>query len=463
VPKIRILPKGGVIITLDPKGDAIPGAVKKARVGAASLLSQKDSRKKTGYPSAKALRPNPQIVNFSYNHIHEAMAPGSSSISAIPKAYAQWTRLWSGTRTPNFATLKPPRKLPINSATSRITEVKANKGVFLNRIPSTGVSSNYFTAYTEFYPAPPDPYSHIPGVEFKALRKLIEKAQVGIEANLAQDFAQLHQTVDLIGNTANRLRGALLALKSGNIPKAIKDIWQGKEPVLRLGGKLLHSEKSLANNWLELQYGWKPLLQDIHGAFESLAQLTVGDLYTRRVAASASMEDHGEGDPITHWLGSATKVGAHYYSARTRCKYVLRYKVDNHLMQFLQQTGFTNLPNLVWEILPLSFVSDWFVPLGPWLETLRSWDGLTFVDGSVTLFTRRGAQSVVNFNGAVAGAPGQLFEENATYYRETIQFERGRLTDFPSAYMPRGFKSGVSSTTHAANAVALLTGFFHPK
>nr|QDH91160.1 MAG: hypothetical protein H1Bulk30639e312_000001 [Leviviridae sp.] len=113
--------------------------------------------------------------------------------------------------------------------------------------------------------------------------------------------------------------------------------------------------------------------------------------------------------------------------------------------------------------MPLSFVCDWFVPVGPWLETLRSWDGLTFVDGSVTLFTRRAAQSVVHFSGAVSGAPGQLFDENATYYREIVQFERGRLTDFPSAHMPRGFKNGLKSIEHAANSVALLTGFFKPR
>jgi hypothetical protein len=466
-PVIKKRPKGVSSVLLYPKKGAIPSAIKilNARVGAIRS-TRTGGKNKQPFPSSSVLRPNPETLSRPYLHVHEAVAPGSSSISSIPKGYTTYERIWSGVRTPGFGHLKP-KQLPINSTTSRIKEIDDGPGCFLNHIPSTGVSSNWFTSFTEFYPPPPDPVAHVPGAEFKALRKLIEKAHAGIEANLAQDYAQIHQLVDLIGGTTRRITTAFVNTKKGNFYGAATALWGGGARRIVKNKKLITGKNPsapevLANNWLELQYGWKPLLQDIHGAFESLAQIRVADPFTQRVTASAvvTSEDHL---PIFHRNGPSKEVGLHNLYNSTTCKYVLRYRVDDHLQQFLHQTGFANPINLGWEVLPFSFVVDWFTPVGPFLETLSQWNGVTFVDGSVSLLTRRWAQSIVRFAGAVPEAPGQLWEENAKYTRQITQYERGRLTTFPTAYMPSGFKNGLKSITHAANGLALMVSAFGGK
>jgi hypothetical protein len=454
-----IYPSSGTVrVSVPSISLAFPSAVKSLRAGVV-FPGYPGNRKKSPFPSSSTLRPDPEIYNTPYIRRTEAYDSGSSSSSATPSFYQRYNRIWSGTRTPGFGKLKP-KKLPINGTTSRITEVRDGPGVFLNHIPSTGIGFNLFTSFTELYSPPPDPYAHIAGVEFKALRKLIEKMQVGIEANLAQDLVQYNQTIRLLTKTVKRITGSFTALKSGNIPGAVKSLWGEKPPKIRGAGP--QPTKTLADNWLELQYGWKPLLQDIHGSFESLAQLSVGDPFIRRVTASASM-DELVNQTFGHRFHADTPAGYHSRYTVTKCKYVVRFRVDDHLQQFLQQTGFTNPVNLIWEILPLSFVVDWFVPLGPWLETQKSFDGLVFHDGSVTLFTRRKAYSVINFYGSVPTAPGQLFEEHARYTREVTQFERGRLNTFPGSYMPPTIKNGLASLTHAENALALLRSAFGVK
>lgn len=452
---VRVLPNGGVVLTIDPKTGAIPDAVRKSRISVASLAKPGGNRSSSRHPR-RSSRPNPEVRTRTYLRITESYSPSASNLNSQAAGYNSYVRDWGSINTPGYGRLRSNR-LPVNPGSSRIVEVQDGPGVFLNHIPSSGNGFNLFTSFTEVYPVPNDPFTHVPGSEFKALRKLIDNAQIGIEANLAQDFAQIGQTINLITHTCKRLTGAITSLRRGNIPGAIKSLWQGKAPKTRGSGP--RPTKSLADNWLELQYGWKPLLQDIHGAFESLAQLSVGDPFARRVTGTAEVE-YSDASPIGHRTHAPTVAGAHYFWARTRCKYVLRYKVDDHLQQFLHQTGFANPINLGWEILPFSFVVDWFSPIGPFLETLTAWNGVTFVDGSVTLFTRRRAQSVVNFFGQVPTAPGQLFDEKAKFVRETIQWERGKLTTFPTAYLPSGFKNGLSSLTHATNALALLRAGF---
>lgn len=451
----RSWPKAGrVVVRLPGSGGAIPAVVRRARRRVGTIRENRAIPKKRN-PRSSSLRPSPEVLTRPYNNVTEGNN-GGYFLTVTPSSYTRFRRVWSGVRTPNFGKLKKTR-LPVNAHNVRITEWDDGPGVFLNHIPSTGIFFNRFTTFTTFYGVPSDSSSHMSEAQFKALRNLISKAQIGIEANLAQDFAQIGQTVRLIGSTAKRLTQAITSLKNGNIPGAVKNLWGGHLP--RYNGKGPSASKSLANNWLELQYGWKPLLQDIHGSMNSLAQLNVASPFVQRVTASGTVDLLSD-VPIMHRVGTSTRAGTSYTYTQTKCKYVIRYKIDDHLKTFLAQTGFTNPINLLWEIMPFSFVVDWFTPIGPFLETLSSWDGLSFLDGSISQFTRNTVQSVVDFSGAVPQAPGQLYEEHARWTQRTTILSRAKLTAFPSAYMPSGFKNGLASITHAENALALMRAAF---
>jgi len=186
-----------------------------------------------------------------------------------------------------------------------------------------------------------------------------------------------------------------------------------------------------------------------------------GNDFVQRVAESASSE-----------LETVTKVPSQYSTlvapglqlttkvkAKTKCKFVLRFRLASPLRSFAAQTGFTNPINLAWEILPFSFVVDWFLPIGPYLEAFTAFDGLEFVDGSQTLFTRAVTDSAVDSEGPNAGNSLSNYWEHAHYHSETVRLDRIKLTAFPTQTFP-AFKNGLASVTHAANGIALVKSVF---
>jgi hypothetical protein len=125
------------------------------------------------------------------------------------------------------------------------------------------------------------------------------------------------------------------------------------------------------------------------------------------------------------------------------------------LKAFMTQIGFNNPINLLWEIIPYSFVVDWFLPIGQYLEGLTNFQGLTFIDGCETRFTRQSALFDVYY----------YYEDNVqidirygSYSRDDVLFDRLKLTSWPSMRLP-SFKNPIS-TEHALNALALLRAAF---
>jgi hypothetical protein len=322
---------------------------------------------------------------------------------------------------------------------------------------SDGSWSYIVDRYTNRYAVPGDP-SHSGESYNKALKRLISAANADIEANLAQDFAQIGQTTRLVATTATKIAGSVLALKKGNLTLAANRLFAGRKPLYR--GKGPSVTNSLAQNWLELQYGWKPLLQDIHGAFNALSTFNEDESFVRRAVASATkefetVENLGVGGTLPSSAGTHKRITR----TRTTTRFVIRYKLENPLISFLAQTGFTNPVNLLWEILPFSFVVDWFLPIGPYLETLKAWDGLTFMDGVQTQFTRQEVASVICYQGISLLNPNLLQHGYGAYHREVILLERTRLATFPMAIFP-SVKNGLASVDHALNGLALLRSAF---
>lgn len=429
----------------------IPAAVRIARRRVDAIRKGRIPHVKT-FPKSSTVRPASESKSTADTDISEGNN-GGYFLNSTPSSYVSYTRVWSGSRTPNFGKLKKSQ-LPVNPHSVTITETLDSPGARLSFVSSTGIYFNRFRRFTSDYAAPPSA-THNAYAEFKALRKLIERAESGIEGNIAQDIAQIGQTTRLITSTCKRLVKSVVALKKGNIPGAIEALWSGHMP--RLNGRGPSLSKSLASNWLELQYGWKPLIQDVKASMDALKRLNdVNSPSIRRVTGSARVRSNTE-TSIISTVGTGNRIGSHFVSSDTKVKYVLRYKIDDRFKAFLAQTGFTNPINLVWEILPFSFVVDWFIPIGPYLETLSAWDGLVFLDGSKTTFTRESVLSAVDASELFSGIS---YEHHGRYRRQTIKVDRVKLTSFPTTKMPSSFKNGLASVTHATNALALLRANF---
>jgi hypothetical protein len=306
---------------------------------------------------------------------------------------------------------------------------------------------------------PPD-LEHNSSLTAVAHERLVERMSQKLDANLAQDMAQFGQLSSMMNSTVKRLTGAITSLRRKDPAGAIKSLWEGsgRNPRYRKAKEPSFSG-SLANNWLELQYGWKPLLMDIEGSMRSLSLFyQQAEHVVRSVSASASKEVITTGiiyDDSVHTVPVGRWENHHH--GRYRVK--LRYKVDSRLKAFLAQTGFNNPVNLVWEVLPYSFVIDWFLPIGNYLQSLSNFDGLEFVDGVETRFSRQLFSGVISRSGTRAPYQSwQIVHDYGSYDRERVKLDRSKLTSFPRPDLPR-FKNPIS-TVHVLNGLALLRGAF---
>jgi hypothetical protein len=125
--------------------------------------------------------------------------------------------------------------------------------------------------------------------------------------------------------------------------------------------------------------------------------------------------------------------------------------------------GFTNPLVVAWEVVPWSFVVDWFIPVGRYLEQLSATHGWTFYDGCrsdlVKTSTTGGYSSTRTrlIGGDLEVDARELSGTGSVY----DTFGRTVLSNFPIPDIPQ-FKSPVTMG-HALNSIALLGQVFGRK
>jgi hypothetical protein len=355
-------------------------------------------------------------------------------------------------RTPNFGALKKEGKLPVNPHSVRIFEESG--GVVHYHVKRLEEPLYYdFGMYhaSKHYVLPVAP-SHSAEASSRAFKRLAKKVG-SIEANLAQDLYQYRQTVNMIADTAKRLTGAYKAVRGGNFSSALQILYHPSSSRYSRG-KPPSNSNSAASNWLAIQYGWKPLLSDIHNAVELISQQNKneeGSLQKVVASASHSHESSSSFDIVGY---PGYKAGSKTSESRSTARYYLIYRQSPTLTNYLQQTGFTNPLNFAWEVLPYSFVVDWFLPIGPWLETLSLWQGKEFMTGGLTQFTRGHSSLRIDYQGTHIKGSRFVLSGRGEYIRKDVLFNRTRLTAFPTMELPR--PKNPLSVTHALNALALM-------
>jgi len=208
--------------------------------------------------------------------------------------------------------------------------------------------------------------------------------------------------------------------------------------------------------WLELQYGWKPLMADIQGAINRVARISAEK--PPLVYAKASHTDKF----VERWpmQTGGWSVGGNAYLDVTfeeRANSYLFFKVASTKMVDSGQLGLIEPASLVWEVLPWSFVVDWALPIGPWLNALTAAYGLSFVGGGTSKKVRSVATTVVP-----PVATGGYKLDSFTPPRVSAEMAFFRRVCYASAPVPGLYVKNPFSTGHALNGLALLAVAFTP-
>jgi len=262
------------------------------------------------------------------------------------------------------------------------------------------------------------------------------------KVNIGNFVGERDQFYKLCGDSFKKIANAMKAVKHGNLPAAARFL-TGKEKRIKL-------RDNLSQNWLQLQYGWLPLLSDIHGASQALESWPDRhNVEPTKVSSGVSLT--GDDNIIRQ---NREHYQLHFDWAK---RIGLRYTVDQGSLRFAATVGLTNPLSIAWELTPFSFVVDWALPIGKSLNNLDATIGCNFVDGYeneklVSVIAATTSHQVWT----VGQFTDQYLAEGGIAVQTT--FIRSPIGGFPSVHMPT-LKNPLTAQ-HCANALALLTQVF---
>lgn len=278
--------------------------------------------------------------------------------------------------------------------------------------------------------------------------------------NLAQCFGERMQTADLVMSTCKRLHDGIVAVRRLDPRAAAKSLGLNKRSVKKFTRK--HLQKGTPFDlWLELQYGWKPLLSDVYGAVDHLSNREQHANRVRcSVSATTSDSDHDArylpSDSANTTVWSIDKIREMEYKCKVRFDFVQ----SNPALATASQLGLTNPLQLAWELLPFSFVVDWFVPIGDFFSCLDATFGWHFLGGSCstkTVVRSRPQLALIRPYGSNTNSRSVTVSVSGS--GREMYFDRTTYGTCPVPY-PTLDKLGKASSDHVANGIALVSSAF---
>jgi hypothetical protein len=124
-------------------------------------------------------------------------------------------------------------------------------------------------------------------------------------------------------------------------------------------------------------------MQDIYGIMELAKEKGTRPLLLSGKGTSTRTESGKRGrDDVSEHTTYLWKVESEV--SKVAVKLYGRIDPNSNGLRTLNQLGLLNPASLVWELVPWSFVVDWFCPIGPVLNAMTAPAGLTFVTGTLS-------------------------------------------------------------------------------
>jgi len=348
------------------------------------------------------------------------------------RAGKELTRVrWKRKFLPRVSTPKRGRTVDhdYTMSDSRITDAVVN----YQRPNISGNTWKTITAYGNGLFRPYATYSWDSSCDYTLFGRLRNRV-AGSSFNAGVFLGEGHEACSMIADAARRIRLSLLAVRRGNFVSAARHLTSGTSR------SQLHRQHA-ASNWLELQYGWLPLLSDVYDGAQFLAHqfsVPLQDVVRVKLQVAGAIRNS--------WGTFAPILESNCYTRKT-IKAILKEK------DVVKLSGLTDPLSVAWELVPYSFVVDWFLPVGDYLSSRGLSQSLTgtYVTSTKNYgfgkgFYYAGTDNDWKFDGT-----------NHEPFHEWVSFTRTVSTNL-SIPMPEVIPlNQVLSWRRAANAVALLT------
>lgn len=195
--------------------------------------------------------------------------------------------------------------------------------------------------------------------------------------NLPLAILEARKTVTGLGKIVSEIANSMRALRRGWPLEALNILIWGDR------GQMRNTDLSqaLANRWLEWTYGVKPLMMDAEGLALGLAKVVsrpesmISQMTVRMSEAMRADSSHDVNTSINTLFYTCG------FNTVLRGRGDLWFRTLDPVQAGLEDFGFTSVLDTVWELIPFSFVVDWFLPVQSFLSVLKPVNGLQFMGG----------------------------------------------------------------------------------
>jgi hypothetical protein len=293
--------------------------------------------------------------------------------------------------------------------------------------------------------------SVIPGdlnsLKIAALTKIKDQ-----KINVAMTIAGASSTVASIYKRLTDLHSFVKSVRSGDLVRALNRLrpyWRSLTPGRVNKYKAVNKKagKPLANLWLEVNFVHMQLYADVQGLLHELSRPEEPPfIHGRSGAFTVTDEAYSINSTSWNWVGvfkgNLKRKAGQYVQ--------LSYALDISWMRRASTLGLANVPYLLWDSTPLSYIADWVLPLGKYFNTCDATLGLIFKGGmNGILVTHQGvlvSTPPVNYTGG----------SGLTCKVDDSIFKRYLIDD---AVSPPGFRNPFSGVAwKIATLSALIAG-----
>lgn len=159
----------------------------------------------------------------------------------------------------------------------------------------------------------------------------------------------------------------MLARPLGNFKTYLKSLRKAKNSTR--AGRAMTFGQYISNEWLTYRYGFRPLLMDIEGTLKALNKKEKRG-WTRakasetleRTTSTPFLYSHGDLDTTFNL------IRVHRFEAFAGVMFDANLTTSDYL-----GVNLSGIPLAAWELIPYSFVVDWFVNVGTFIEGLLAY------------------------------------------------------------------------------------------